>query len=156
MEEVIIDRIDWRAPEYAHSNRGIDFFWTIGIVAVLGAILALWSRDFIFAIFILISGFCLIIFTIRKPHEIEFSIESGGISMGRDKYSWKNIKGFDLKTGAPYMKLLIETDKRFLPVYTIPLPVDMSDEVRSSIIRVVPNIELEESQSMLFMERLGF
>ena len=156
MEEIIIDRLEWQAPEYAHKEREIDFFWTIGLVSLVGVIATLWMHDYLFAVFIIISCFCLILFTSRPPQDIEFSIDTQGITLGKDTYSWRNIRGFDVKSGDPYMKLIIETDKRFLPTYTIPLPRELTDEVRMSLIKIIPNIEIEESQTMLFVEKIGF
>jgi hypothetical protein len=78
------------------------------------------------------------------------------MTLGRDKYSWKKIEGFHIKKHHPYDKLMVVTTNRFLPLYTIPLPTDLTNEVKETLILVIPNIEMEESQSTLFMEKLGF
>jgi hypothetical protein len=156
MEEISIERLVWQAPEYNHTKRGMDFFWTIGIAALVLAIGALWTGNYLFLIFVLVSGFCLIFFSIREPEHIEFAIDNDGMSFGRDKFPWKRVRGFRIKPGSPYVKLLIETDKHFMPVYTIPLPPELSTKVKESLITIIPEVELEESQSILFMERIGF
>ena len=116
MEEINIRTIEWQAPEYVHKEKSADFLWTIGLAALVGAILALWFKNYVFAIFILLSGTSLIFFTLRKPENIAFSISSDGIQMGKEKHTWANIKSFDIKKGEPYSKLLIVTSKYFLPV----------------------------------------
>jgi hypothetical protein len=85
-----------------------------------------------------------------------FVIETSGLSLGKDKYEWKKIKGFHIKKESDKAVLLVEINKYLLPVYTIPLPLDIADQVRDSLTKVIPNIELEESKSMKFMEKLGF
>ena len=156
MEEIILDKINWSAPEYKHKDKSMDFIWTIGLVAVVMCILAIWKQNYVFAVFIFISGCTLILFSIRPPEEISFSIETEGFTLGKDNYPWKKVKGFHIKKEKGEANLLIELDKYLLPVYTIPLPVELVDQVRDNLLRVIPNIELEESKSMKFVEKIGF
>jgi hypothetical protein len=87
---------------------------------------------------------------------MEFRIESQGITIGPDTYPWQKIVGFTIKRGDPYAKLLIQTSRHFLPVFTIPVPPDLVVPIRDSLEKVAPTIQLEESSSILFMEKLGF
>lgn len=156
MEEIILNKIEWQAPEYKHEEKSIDFFWTIGLIALIMFVIAIWQQNFIFAIFILVSTLSLFLFSIRRPQIMTFIIETSGLSLGKDKYEWKKIKGFHIKKESDKAVLLVEIDKYLLPVYTIPLPLNIADQVRESLNKVTPNIELEESKSMKFMEKLGF
>ncbi len=156
MEEIILDRIEWSAPEYKHKDKSVDFIWTIGLVTLVMCAIAIWQQNYVFAIFIFISGCALVMFSIRPPEEITFLIETSGMSLGKDKYEWKKIKGFNIKRGTDEASLLIKIDKYLLPIYTIPLPSDLIDQVRENLLKITPNIELEESKSMKFMEKIGF
>ena len=156
MEEIILNKIEWQAPEYKHKEKSIDFFWTIGVIALMMFVVTIWQQNYIFAIFILVSALSLFLFSIRQPQIMTFIIETSGFSLGKDKYEWKKIKGFHIKKESDKAILLIEINKYLLPVYTIPLPLDIADQVRDSLTKVIPNIELEESKSMKFMEKLGF
>jgi len=156
MEEIIIDTVEWFAPEYDHKERHADWFWTIGLISLVVCGIAIWMHNYLFAVFVFISGCCLIMFTMRPPEELHFKIETEGLSMGREKYEWKKIKGFHIIKRGSRSKLLIEVNKYLLPVYTLPLPENIIDEVRSNLSKVIPNIELRESPSMIFMEKIGF
>lgn len=158
MDEIQINTISWSAPEYSHKERGNDWFWTIGIITIIACGIAIWLHNYVFAIFLLISGCCLIMFTLRQPQDITYTIETKGISMGKDLYSWKDIKSFNIKNKDEelYAKLLIETTKYFLPVYTIPLPKEKVPEVKETLLKVSTRSEIDESKSMVFMEKLGF
>ena len=156
MEEIIINKIEWTAPEYSHKEKSVDFLWTIGLATLIAFALATWFGNYLFGIFIIISGASLIFFSIREPQEVNFSIETSGVTMGKDKYDWKKIKGFNIKKQEEKAVLLLEIDKYLLPVYTIPLPLELYNEVRDSLLKIIPNIELEESPSMKFVEKIGF
>lgn len=158
MDEIKINTIEWSAPEYSHKERDNDWFWTIGLIAIVGCGIAVWLHNYIFAVFIFISGCCLIMFTMRPPQEVTFIVETKGLTMGRDFHTWKSIKSFNIKDDEsyPYAKLLIETGKHFLPIYTLPLPKDKITEIKETILKIIPKSDINESQSMLFMEKLGF
>ncbi len=146
----------WSAPEYTHIPKNTDWFWSIGLVALVGAGLAVWFHNYIFAIFILLSGASLIMTGIHHPLEVEFEISTAGLRINKDTYSYKKIKGYKMTRGSPYAKLLVETDKYFIPVLTIPVPEEYAQEVNDELMKVLPLLELEESASMIFMEKLGF
>lgn len=156
MEEITLDPIVWSAPEYTHKERSMDWFWTIGLVSLVGALVALWFHNYIFSLFILISGASLILFTLRAPHIFTFTVNTQGITIEKETYTWKDIQGFTIKKSEPSSKLLILTSKKFLPVYTLPFPSEITQTLRESLLKVSKPIELEESHSMLFMEKIGF
>jgi len=156
-DEIKLDTINWSAPEYSHKERGNDWFWTVGLISLIGSVIATWLHNYIFAIFILVSGGSLIMFNIRKPKDSNFIIETKGLTMGKDAYEWKNIKSFNIKENKEglYSKLLIETKKHFLPIYTIPLPKELANKTKDNLLKVIPRSEINESQSMLFAEKIG-
>lgn len=155
MDEITLETITWSAPEYTHKEQSVDFFWSIGIVTIIVCGLALWFNNYLFAVFILVAGASLVLFTIRPPQEMSYVIQTEGLSINKDLHTWKSIKGFAIKKNKPYAKLLVQTNKYFLPVFTIPLPQELLEEVRESLTKVIPAIELEESRSMQFMEKIG-
>ena len=156
MDEIILDKIEWSAPEYKHKEKSVDFLWTIGVIAIVLSGGAIWLHNYLFAVFVLISGASLILFSVRHPDEVHFIIETSGITLGKDKYPWKKIKGFHIKKEEDYAVLLIELNKYLLPIYTIPIESDQIPATRESLLKVIPNIELAESKSMKFMEKIGF
>jgi len=158
MDEIQINTIEWSVPEYNHKERDNDWFWTLGLVTLVACGLAIWFHNYIFAIFIFISGCCLIMFTLRHPEDVTYIIETKGLSMGKDLYPWKNIKSFNIKKieDGTEDKLLIETSKYFLPIYTIPLPRDLEHQVKQNLLKMIPRSEIDESASMVFMEKIGF
>lgn len=157
MNEINIETIEWLAPEYNHKERSNDWFWTIGLVTIIACILAIYFGNYVFAIFLFISGASLILFSLRHPPDVAYKIETKGLTMGKDFYEWKNIKSFNMKnTDDTDAKLLIETKKYLLPVYTIPVPKEIVERIKTNIILVIPRSEIDESKSMVFMEKLGF
>lgn len=156
MEETTIERIEWQAPEYTHKERSNDWFWSIGLGALALCIGALWFHNYVFAIFIFVSGVSLIMFTLRHPQMVTFAIDKDGLVVGKDTHPWNKVKGFRIKDDGIYPKLLVLTSKHFMPMYTIPLIPNLVADVKDALLKVTPEIEIEESHSTLFMEKIGF
>lgn len=146
----------WSGPEYAHEEKSMDFFWTIGLVAILGFIVAVIFKSYVFGIFLLVSGASLIFFYIRPPQEVTFTLNGESINIAGKEYLYKNLKGFMVKRNIPWSKLLIMTDGKFLPILTLPLPSESDKEAYDILIQFIPELPLEESPSMKFMEKIGF
>ncbi len=146
----------WSGFEYSHEEKSMDFFWAIGLVAVLGFIVAVIFKSYVFGIFLLVSGASLIFFYIRPPQEVTFTLNGESINIAGKEYLYKNLKGFMVKRNTPWSKLLIMTDGKFLPILTLPLPSESDKEAYDILIQFIPELPLEESPSMLFMEKIGF
>lgn len=155
-EEITIEKIEWKALEYNHKERSPDWYWTVGLITLAVFVTAIWTGSYVFGIFLAISGASLALLNLRHPQEIEFSIETDGLTMGKDKYEWERIKSFNIKKRDGENKLLIETTKHFLPIYTIPIPNELVSEIKESLLKFIPTSELNESQSLQFMEKIGF
>ncbi len=158
MDEIKIDKIEWSAPEYVHKERGNDWFWALGLITIISCGIAIWLQSYVFAIFLLISGCCLIMFTLRHPQDVNYIIETKGLTMGKDLYIWKDIKSFNIKNNEDnsYNKLLVETSKYMLPIYTIPFPKELESQIKENLLKIITRSEIDESKSMVFMEKLGF
>ena len=97
MDEIQLNTIEWSAPEYTHKERSNDWFWAIGLVTVIACVIAIWLHNYVFAIFLFVSGGSLIMFSIRHPQDVKYIIETEGLTIGKDKHNWKSIKSFNIK-----------------------------------------------------------
>ncbi|MFA7315831.1 MAG: hypothetical protein WC059_03460 [Candidatus Paceibacterota bacterium] len=157
MEEIVLKTISWVVPEYNHRERSVDWLWGFGIITFILAVIALFMGNHLFAVFILVGGGSMILFTIRRPKDMQVIIATEGFTIGSENYEWKQIKGFRIKKTPTGTKLFIRTAKHFLPTFTIPLHDEIVQEARESLLKVIPVMEeLDESPSMVFMEKIGF
>lgn len=158
MKEKKIETINWIAPEYLHKEHSNDWFWTIGLVAIAGTIAAIWFESYVFAIFIFISGVSLIMFTVKQPRIFEFKIDDNGLMVNKEEFPWKNLKSFNTKEieGGDFDKLLIETNKSFLPIYTFFTPKEITDQIKKELSKVIKKSDIDESRTIQFAEKMGF
>lgn len=158
MKEKNIERINWIAPEYLYKEHSNDWFWTIGLIALVGTIAAIWFESYVFAIFIFISGISLIMFTVKQPKIFEFTIDNKGLMVGKEEFFWKDLKSFNIKEleSSEFNKLLVETSKSFLPIYSFFIPKEITEKIRREVGKMVRKSEIDESRTIQFAEKIGF
>jgi hypothetical protein len=154
MEENKIRTISWSAPSHTHALRSTDWMWGIGLLALVGAGFTFYFHNYVFGIFILISGVAIIMLYSQPSVEINFEINNEGVKVGNSLYLYKNLNGFAVKD-TPREILLIETRDYFLPVITIPLQENSANTIRATLSDALEEMELKESRSMQFAERIG-
>ncbi len=149
-----ITPIYWTALEYEYKPRSNDWVWTIILISALGAGFAIYFHNYLFGIFILISGGMLLLINLRGPKQLSIQINNEGITMEGTLYKYREIKSFFVHEGES-PKLMIETSRHFLPVITIPLNEDIAKTVRATLSSVIEEVHIEESKSMQFAEKMG-
>ncbi len=144
----------WVAMEHDHNLRSVDWFWGVGLLALLFCAVAFYFHNYVFGIFILVSAFVLIVMYSTPVKEINIEISQSGIKIGNKNYEFRELKGFSVKEN-PKEILLVETRKYFMPIITIPLPEHGANTVRANLSIILPELEIEESRSMQFAEKIG-
>lgn len=149
-------RIEWDAHEYEHKERSSDWFWTVGILTVASAIVAIILGNVIFAILILIGAFSLALFINRPPEIVHVVVDEKGITRGNVRYPYSSLQSFWLDEIHPHPKILLRSVKPFLPIIVVPL--GETDAVKLN--EILSKYLKEEYHSLPFVEKvleyLGF
>ena len=152
------DPISWEAHEYLHFEKGRDWYWALGLIAVAGAVAALLYNNVLFAVFILISAFSLALFASREPEIVQFSLTQRGLRVNDVLYPWQSLESFGIDSAveeeAP--KLILESRKPFAPKLSIPLENVNADAVHDFLLDFLPEDEHYEPLTHRVMEYLGF
>lgn len=156
MPDQKVQTISWISPEYIQKERTVDWFWTIGLISIIGAGLALYFNNNLFAILILISCGMFFLLSIHTPRDVEYQLSEEGLSAGEKKYSKNDLLSFDIKKEKEDIKLLIHTSGKFMPIITIQIPEDMKEEIQFELSKFSEKKEFEDSIAMKFMDMLGF
>ena len=85
---------EWTVPEFIKYKRTLGWFIVAGGLAVVLLIQALATRNFLFAIIILLITAIIYLHERRQPEDIEFMILEGGIVLGEKYYPYKTLTGF--------------------------------------------------------------
>ena len=112
----------WSAYEHEHIERGSDWYWALGIVAVCAALTSILFSNILFAIVLIIAAFTIGLIARTPPKLIEFELSDRGIRVGGTLHRWDHIIAFwveDEHDREPL--LLVDTTKFMSPNLIIPI-----------------------------------
>jgi hypothetical protein len=150
--------ITWQDYEYLHFEKGSEWYWALGLIAVSSAIASLAFHNLLFAIFILISAFVLAIFASRKPEIVTFSVTQRGVYVDDKFHPYKALKSFGIDVLSPrhVPQLIIESKNKFSAHLIIPLEHIDPNEVHHFLNNFLPEENHKEPLIHKVMEYFGF
>ncbi len=150
-------RISWQVEEYTHREKGPDWFWALGVIALAAAAIAVIYHDVLFAIFIVLSAIILGTYAARLPNVVDIAISDEGIKIKNYLYPFEKLKGFAVDEHDLGNHLLIESDRLLTPVISIPLPATIDTDGIIGLLRTkLKEKKLKEPESHRIMEHMGF
>jgi len=149
--------VEWEAFEYKQKRKKPDWFWALGIIAIAGSTVAFIYGNFLFGIFIILAAVSMMFFGKARPQKVYYAITVDGVIYDGRFYSYKRLKSFWMEERGGEKRLLIKSDKTFVPIMVLPFE---NDEVGDIIYDILSNIleqeEIQESHAHKIMDRLGF
>lgn len=146
----------WSAYEHEHVERGNDWFWALGIVAVCIAVISILFHDVLFAVLILLAAGILGLLANTPPDLVEFDISDRGIKVGDTLHRYEEILAFWInEEKGPHPLLLIDTTKFMAPNLIIPIHDIEPERIRDFLRERVPEIAMREPIGHRVLEFLG-
>lgn len=144
----------WRATEHRHIERGHDWYWALGIIAVSSALTAIIFGNVLFALLLIVAATTFALIAMRPPASIDFALSEDGLSIGDEFYPYDEMRTFWIEDGE-HPLLLIDTPRFMTPDLAVPL----DDADVASIHRVfaerVLETPLRESPLFILLETMG-
>ena len=159
ISEIPVENISWHAPEYEYSPKSSFWYWTSAAAALALIAIALWQKNFLFAIFVIIAE--LVIFSVADKHPKiwEFSVDAKGIYIGKSKfYPYSQLTAFDIHWGdhSGYDQLVLKTKNKFTPVVSINIYKEDKENIREFLKKYLSHEEIEVSLIDVFAKMVGF
>ena len=150
-------RITWRIEEYSHREKGPDWFWALGVIAIAGAAIAVIYHDTLFGIFIVLAAVILGAYAARKPDVIEIAVSEAGVRIRDYFYPYEKLKSFGIDESELGNHLILESTRAIAPIISISLPLTIDADALAALLRTkLPEKEHREQASHKIMEHLGF
>lgn len=151
----------WKAKEFEDFEKTNDWFWGVGLLALVSAGICFWQGAVSFGIFILVAGFTMILFGNVKHTEHSVLITDEGLMIDQNKFLWKDITGFSIIDDPKSTfdkKVLFETKRPINPV--VSLPINRSninpEALKNFLLSKTEEKELRESLSKALAEKVRF
>ena len=123
------DVISWEAEEYVVRDK--NAWWYVGLVAV-GLVLcgiAILVQAWTFLVVIILSVFALIIYALRPPRILHYSLSNKGLSEGDRVYDYADFKAFGILREGNHFAIVLRPRKRFAPRVTVYFPENRGEQI---------------------------
>ncbi|MFA6338590.1 MAG: hypothetical protein WCW87_00820 [Candidatus Paceibacterota bacterium] len=149
--------LSWHAYEHEHKQNSSDWFWTVGIIAVALASIAVILNDLLFATLIVLIAFTLMLHANKQPRLIKFELMERGIRIDKHVYLYSHLESFWIEEhDGPQAKILIKSHKLLMPLIVIPIEEVNHNEVRDFLADRMDEEEMHEPVSQKILESFGF
>ena len=148
--------ISWDAPEHLHTEKNNDWYWAVGIITITIAALAIILNNVIFAIFIIVAAFALVVHAAKKPRIIHIEINDRGIVIDKVLYPFLTLESFWIDAHEEIPKIILKSHKVFMPFITVHIEEVDREHVRDILLNYIAETEHIEPLSQKIMERFGF
>ncbi len=151
-----IPALRWSAYEHEHVERGPDWFWALGIVAVSVALTAIILHDILFGVLVIAAAFTLGLLARTAPDLASFEVSERGIRVNGALHRWDHIISFwveDEHRGRPL--LLVDTTKFLSPNLIIPIEEIDPHLLRTFLKAHTKEVHMKEPLAHKILEFLG-
>jgi len=148
--------ISWTGPEYIYREKGPEWYWAVVIINAGIIISAILLNNYIFAVFILLATFTLIIFASKRPKNIEIKINEQGILCDKYFYPWSSLESFWIEENVDHQKIILKSKKILMPYISLPIRQDDILNVREFLRNYLTEEQLHEPILHKLMEIIGF
>ncbi len=123
---------EWQGKNYGPDERGSDWYWALGIIAVAGIIACILFSNILLALVIAAAAATLSLQALKRPRIHRFAVTDLGITIDENLYSYGSMLHFSiLEYIDPTMPpaLSIKTSHLLAPHLLIPIVGPDPDEV---------------------------
>lgn len=146
----LMDKIEWRAPEFEYHERNI--LWYVGLIIITTALLmlSLWQENFLFAMVIILASTLIIIWSKKAAPIHTIAITERTISVGDLRvYPIGELQAFTIEESGQndgdWGRILLQSNHRFRPIIKLLIPQAKLDQAREVLEKKLPQFAYEPS-----------
>ena len=114
--------ISWEAEEYIVRDKNAGWYVGMVVVGLLLSALAIWLQAWTFLAVIVLSVVALLVYTLRPPRMLHYSLPERGLSEGEHLYNYDDFKAFGVLKEGQHFAIVLTPRKRFSPRVTVFFP----------------------------------
>lgn len=146
--------VEWETLDRPVKERGSEWFISVAIIAFAIAVASVILANYIFAILVIVGTASLLLHSIKIPKQITVRIFDKGVLLDRMLYPFDGLVSFYINEHEN--KLLLKTNKAFLPIIAIAIESMGAEEIRKVLSKNIIEEEIEESFWEKLMDHFGF
>lgn len=121
--------INWDAREYIPREKNTGWYVGLVIVSLLliaGAVFLGWWT---FIILVILSAVALVMYSVRPPRVLHYSLDDKGLSEGNKLYAYTDFKSFGVLKEGGHFAIMLTPRKRFSPGVKVYFPEEQGEGI---------------------------
>ncbi len=149
--------ITWEAPEFDYVEKDLKWYVIFGAIFFVIALFGWLENNFLFIVFIILSGILVTFLSSRKPENIRFKLEEDGFKIGSsNSYKYSDVTAFAVVERENKTNLLVFRRKTVVnPYLKLPLVKNMTAEVKDFLGSKLKEGEYEETLVDTLIDWIG-
>lgn len=125
-----VEAVNWEAQEYVQFDRSKNWYIALGIVSVALAGLSIWLGEWSFAVLVILAAVALVIYTVRSPRVLHYSLSDMGLVEEGKTYSLDEYKSFGvIKIGTKQYAIALTPKKKLRPRNLVYFPRESGEAI---------------------------
>ena len=131
--------LSWKAHEFDQQKKGPMWFVVFAVIVIGLIFLAFWWKAFTMMVFLILAVFLIIIYALKEPRIVNFSITPLGMDIDNVLYKYSDMSSFWIFYEPPEIKELdIKLIRGFSPHLSIPLGKTDPNDIRKILLEYLP------------------
>lgn len=149
--------IVWTASEFiAHEKSSNWYLAILGVTLAIAGLITLLTKDIISVVVVLVCGLTFGFYGSRQPRQVEYQIDSQGISIGRKFLPYDGFRSFAIVEDGAFSSITLMPLKRFAVQATIYYAPDDEDRIIETLADYLPVEEHKIDAIDRLMRRIRF
>ncbi len=124
--------IVWQAPEFEYREKTVSWFWVSIFFGVAFLGIAVWQRNFLFAVFVVVAELLILVWGARKPNMIDFRLTGRMLHVGpHTQYSLGDLASWSIDAEEPIVwpTVALHFHARLQPLVHVRVPKERLAEI---------------------------
>jgi len=156
--------IEWQALEFEYYRKDVSWYWLSLIVSIILLALAVWQKNFLFAVFVIIAWLVIVYSANRLPNVWSFKIDEKGIEISLPKtkdnqkfYPYSEIEGFDIHPASDqYKELVLKVKSRLSPYLKVNITANDEEKIKNFLLKYISKEKYNSSLADSFSKLIRF
>ena len=150
--------INWEAPEFQYREKEVSWYWISIIVAAAIIAFAIWERNFLFGVFIVIAEILFISWGNEEPRVVLFKLTEHELSIGETKnYQLDLMESFSTnELTEEWTELVFSFKSKFKTPIMMIAPKTTLDDIRKNLKPLLREVPYEPSLIDSLEKIIGF
>ncbi len=152
-----VQPVSWTASEFIANQKDAKWYSAVlGGAAMLCVLVVLIFHDYIAAVAIFVVVILFVIVAGRKPQQLQYTIDTHGVTVGKKFYSFNDFKSFSVDEESAIGSISFMPLRRFMPELSIHYAPEDEDKIIDVLAVSLPNDQRAEQGVDRLMKRMRF